>query len=119
MVYALLVFNDVEPKYQSARQAKENLDAYLVVLSKYPEQVNETAIVKSNEGGRFRYSGGRLQEDTKGAPKDSLKSIVFLECDTFNEALALASQFKMVENSIVELRPAMILNRTTEALQGD
>lgn len=120
MVYALLVFNDIDPKYQSKKQTKEVLDTYLGLLSRFPDQVNETAVIKSHEGGRFRYLGGRLQLDESSVRREySLKTILFLDCDTFKQALELAGQLKMTENSIVELRPAMILNRTTEALSGE
>ncbi len=119
MIYAFLVFNDVNPKYQSKRQTKESLDSYIEVLSNNPEQVNETAVINSHEGARFRYSQGSFTLEEGSGPKESIRTIVFLDCENFNAALALVNQFKVAENSVVELRPAIIINRTTEALSED
>jgi hypothetical protein len=119
MVYALIVFNDVDPKYRSPQQTKATLNTYLELLSNHPEQVNETAIINSNEGGRFRYIQGQLTLDEAQAPKDRLKSILFLDSPSFKEALELAKQIRLSEGSIVELRPAIMINRTTEALNAD
>ena len=111
MIFALLFYSESEFSRESDTESQERILQLLQVSLELGDGLKQMCMLHPDDGVTLQFAGAEILRYPAhhNQARLPLRGVAFLEADNLEEAIAASARFRPRPESLLEIRPALLL----------